>query len=179
MSTQKLTSFEKQIVTGLAPRAGLAATLLDAWAGLPESSVQSERSLIDLAQLGITEERVAREMLVKAVELGLLDATAMGFRPRGRAHSMFKRLAFALNAIDYYVSTVHRDATTARVVLTKPPRPSTLEQKLSELGYNLELESTEHAFHSMVSLAQRRVVVMTFFDVTGALWLRELLRCPA
>jgi phosphatidylserine/phosphatidylglycerophosphate/cardiolipin synthase-like enzyme len=176
MSTQQLTSFEKQIVTGLAPRAGLAATLFDAWAGLPESSVQSERSLIDLAQLGLTEERAVREMLVKAVELGLLDAIAMGFRPRGRAHSMFRRLAFALNAIDYYVCAVHRDATTARVVLTKPPRPSTLEQKLSELGWRTsELEPTEHAFHSMVRSAQHRVVVMTpFFDAKGAQWLREL-----
>lgn len=176
MSTQQLTSFEKQIVAGLAPRPGLAATLLDAWAGLPESSVQSERSLIDLAQLGVTEERAARDMLVKAVELGLLDATAMGFRPRGRAHSMFRRLAFALYAIDYYVCAVHRDATTARVVLTKPPRPSTLEQKLSELGWRTsELEPTEHAFHSMVRSAQHRVVVMTpFFDVKGALWLKEL-----
>jgi phosphatidylserine/phosphatidylglycerophosphate/cardiolipin synthase-like enzyme len=132
--------------------------------------------LIDLAQLGVTEERAAREVLVKAVELGLLEATAMGFRPRGRAHSMFRRLAFAFNAIDYYVCAVHRDATTARVVLTKPPRPSTLEQKLSELGWRTsELEPTEHAFHSMVRSAQRRVVVMTpFFDVKGALWLREL-----
>ncbi len=176
MSTQQLTSFEKQIVAGLAPRAGLAAALFDAWAGMPESSVQSERSLIDMAQLGVTEERAAREMLVKAAELGLLDATAMGFRPRGRAHSMFRRLAFALHAIDYYVCAVHRDATTVRVVLTKPPRPSTLERKLSELGWRTsELEPTEHAFHSMVRSAQHRVVVMTpFFDVRGAIWLREL-----
>ncbi|MFA5913627.1 MAG: phospholipase D-like domain-containing protein [Burkholderiales bacterium] len=176
MSTQQLEAFEKQCVAGLSYRAGLAAALLDAWAELPDTSVQSERSLIDLAQLGITEERAAREVLEKGVELGLLEATSSGFRSRGSAHSKFRRLAFALNAIEHYVSSVHKDATTARVVLTKPPTPSMLEQKLSELGWRTsELEPTEHAFHSMVRTAESRVVVMTpFLDVTGALWLREL-----
>lgn len=32
MSAQKLSAFEKQVLTGLAYRAGLAAALLDAWA---------------------------------------------------------------------------------------------------------------------------------------------------
>lgn len=176
MSAQLLTSFEKQLVATFAPRAGLAAALFDSWSTLPENSAQSERSLVDLAQLGTTEERATREVLERAVEVGLLDATATGFRPRGHAHSMFRRLAFALNAIDYYVSAVHRDATIAKVVLTKPPQPSTLEQKLSELGWRTsDLEPTEHAFHSMVRSAQHRVVVMTpFFDTKGAIWLREL-----
>lgn len=176
MSAQKLSAFEKQVVAGLAYKAGLAAALLDAWADLPEISVQSQRSLIDLAQLGVTEERAAREVLERSVELGLLETVPAGFRPQSSAHSKFKRLAFALNAIEHYVSAVHKDATTARVVLTKPPRPSTLEQKLAELGWRTsELEPTDHAFNSMVRSAQRRVVVMTpFFDIKGALWLREL-----
>jgi phosphatidylserine/phosphatidylglycerophosphate/cardiolipin synthase-like enzyme len=65
----------------------------------------------------------------------------------------------------------------AQVVLTKPPQPSLLEQKLSVLGWRTtDIEPTEHAFHGMVRAAQRRVVVMTpFFDNTGAAWLRELL----
>jgi phosphatidylserine/phosphatidylglycerophosphate/cardiolipin synthase-like enzyme len=176
MSVQKLSAFEKQVIAGLAYRAGLAAALLETWSDLPETAFQSERSLIDFAQLGVTEERAAREVLEHSVKLRLLEGTVLGFRPRGRAHSMFKRLAFALHTIDHYVSTVHRDATTARIVLTKPPRPSTLEQKLSELGWRTsELDSTEHAFHSMVRSAQNRVVVMTpFFDLKGASWLQEL-----
>lgn len=176
MSAQKLEAFEKQVVAGLAYKAGLAAALLDVWADLPGTSVQSERSLIDLAQLGVTEVRAAREVLEKSVELGLLDTTPAGFRPRENTHSKFKRLAFALNAIEHYVLSVHKDATTARVVLTKPPRPSTLEQKLSELGWRTsELEPTDHAFHGMVRSARRRVVLMTpFFDVKGASWLQEL-----
>lgn len=176
MSAQQLTAFEKKVLAGLAYRAALAAALLDVWADLPEISVQTVNTLIELAQLGVTDEYAAREVIEKSVELGLLDKTPLGFRPITGAHSRFRRLALSLNAIEHYVSAVHKDVTTARVVLTKPPRPSTLEQKLSEFGWwTSELEPTEHAFHSMVRSAQRRVVVMTpFFDVKGALWLREL-----
>jgi phosphatidylserine/phosphatidylglycerophosphate/cardiolipin synthase-like enzyme len=176
MSTQRIVAFERPVLAGLAYKAGLAAALLDAWADLPGTSVQSERSLISLAQLGVNEERAAREVLEKSVVLGLVEPTSFGYRPRVNAQSTFKRLAFALYAIDHYVSSVHKDATTARVVLTKPAAPSTLEQNLSSLGWRTsEVEPTEHAFHSMVRLAQSRVVVMTpFLDVKGASWLREL-----
>ncbi|MGC2519132.1 MAG: phospholipase D-like domain-containing protein [Burkholderiales bacterium] len=173
---QKLEAFEKHVVAGLAYKAGLAAALLDAWSELSATSAQSERSLIDLAQLGVTEEHPARELLVKSVELGLLDASPSGFIPRENAHSRFKRLAFALYAIEHYVLSVHKDATIARIVLTKPFRSSMLERKLSERGWKTsELEPTDHAFHRMVRSAQHRVVVMTpFFDVKGASWLQEL-----
>lgn len=176
MSAQQLTAFEKKVLAGLAYRAALAAALLDAWADLPEISVQTVNTLIELAQLGVTDEYAARGVIEKSVELGLLDETPLGFRPIAGAHSRFRRLALSLNSIEHYVSAVHKDATTARVVLTKPPRPSTLEQKLSEFGWRTsELEPTEHAFHNMVRSAQSRVVVMTpFFDVKGASWLREL-----
>lgn len=177
MTAQTLTAFERQVVSGLAYKASLAATLLDAWADLPVDSVQSIRSLIDHAQLGVTEERATRELLEKAVNLGLIEAVSHGFCPRNDTQGKFRRLALALNSIDYYRSSVHRDATLARVVLTRPPRPSILEQRLSDLGWRTsDLEPTNHAFHSMVRAAQRRVVVMTpFLDKRGAIWLQELL----
>jgi len=106
MSEQKLTAFERKVVGGLARKAGLAATLLDTWANLPKDSVQSARSLIDDAQLGITEENATRELLDLSVGLGLVDAVPTGFQPRKNAHGRFRRLAFALNAIDYYLSDV-------------------------------------------------------------------------
>lgn len=177
MSAQKLTAFEQAVLAGLADKPSLAAALLDAWADLPADSVQSARSLVDAAQLGVTEEGATRELLERSVGLGLVEATPMGFNPRNGAHARFQRLAFALHAVEHYRSFVHRDATVAQVVLTKPPRPSVLEQKLSALGWRTtNLEPTEHAFHGMVRAAQRRVVVMTpFFDSTGAAWLQELL----
>lgn len=176
MSAQKLSAFEKQVVAGLAYKAGLAASLFDAWGNLLENSAQTEKTLIDMAQLGVTEEAAAHEVLAMSVELGIIEAVPAGYLPLNGVRGRFKRLAFALNAIDHYISTVHRDETIARVVLTKPPKPSKLEQKLSEYGWKTsDLEQTDHAFQSMVRTAEKRVVVMTpFFDVKGALWLKEL-----
>ena len=151
--------------------------MLEAWAGLPAGSAQSARSLIDAAQLGVTEEGATQGLLERSTSLGLIELTPAGYKPRNGAHERFPRLAFALHAVEHYRSSVHRDATVAQVVLTKPPRPSMLEQKLSALGWRTtELEATEHAFHGMVRAAKRRMVVMTpFFDSTGATWLTELL----
>lgn len=176
-SVQKLSAFEQAILAGLADKALLAATLLEAWATLPTDSEQTARSLVATAQLGVTEEGATMELLERSVELGLTEASIAGFKPRTGVHYLFKRLAFALYAVAHYRSHVHRDATVARVVLTKPPQPSVLEQQLSMLGWRTtELESTEHAFHGIVRAAQRRVVVMTpFFDSKGAAWLQELL----
>lgn len=177
MATQRLTAFEQSVLAGLAEKAGLAAMMLEAWAELPADSVQSARSLVDAAQLNMTEEGSTQSHLERATRLGLVESTPAGFKPRNGMHERFPRLAFALHAVEHYQSSVHRDATLARVVLTKPPRPSVLEQKLTALGWRTaELEATEHAFHGMVRAARRRVVVMTpFFDSTGAAWLRELL----
>lgn len=181
MSAQKLTAFEQAVLAGLADKSSLAASLFDVWADLPVDSVQSARSLVDAAHLGVTEEGATKELLERCVGLGLVEAVPFGFRARGGAHARFQRLAFALNIVEHYQSAIHRDATVARVVLTRPPRPSVLEQKLSALGWRTtDLEPTEHAFHGMVRAAQRRVVVMTpFFDSTGAAWLQELLSCAS
>lgn len=177
MSAQHLTAFERRAVASLANDAGLAAALLDAWAELPAAASQTVRTLIDHAQLGVTEERSANEVLKEVVSLGLADLTSTGFRPRDGTGPRFRRIAFALNAIAFYVSDVHRDATVAQVVLTKPPRPSLLEQRLSAIGWRTsDLEETNHAFRGIVGSAQSRVVVMTpFFDFKGAVWLQELL----
>jgi len=176
MSAQKLTAFEQTVIASLASRAGLAAALLDAWAEVPASSTQTVRSLIDYAQLGVTEERAAAEVLKTASRIGLLDEVSDGFRARESSHPRFGRLAFALNTIQHYAAVVHRDDTRVKVVLTKPPRPSVLERKLADLGWRTaDLEATDHAFNGMVRSAQRRVVVLTpFFDIKGASWLREL-----
>lgn len=177
MPTQKLTAFEQAALAGLADKAGLAAALLDAWADLPIDSVQSARSLVEAAQLGVTEEAATRALLERSVELGLVEPAQTGFRPRSSAHARFQRLAFALHTVEHYRSSIHQDATVAQVVLTKPPRPCVLEEKLSTLGWRTaDIEPTEHAFHGMVRAAQKRVVIMTpFFDNAGAAWLQELL----
>jgi phosphatidylserine/phosphatidylglycerophosphate/cardiolipin synthase-like enzyme len=178
MSAQKLTAFEQMVVAALADKAALAALVLDAWSLLPADAPQTARSLVNAAQLGLTEESATAKLLMRACGLGLAKpAPADSFLALPGAHIRFSRLSFALHAIEYYRSAVHRDATLAQVVLTKPARPSVLEQKLSDLGWRTaDIEPTEHAFHALVRSAQSRVVVMTpFFDTKGAIWLQELL----
>lgn len=181
MSASRLSAFEKRAIAGLAPRAGVAAALFETWSVLPAASAQTVRSLIDAAQLGMTEERAAAEVLNSALALGLLVQSSRGFTPRVGMHASFERLALAMNSIEHYVTAIHRDQTRVQVVLTKPPRPSVLEQKLSDLGWRTaELEPTEHAFNDLVRRARRRLVVMTpFFDSKGAAWLQELISATA
>ena len=104
------------------------------------------------------------------------DREKEGFVSRRHGVAVFRRLSLALRAVDYYLAHAHHDATTAQIVLTKPARPSVLENELAQLGWRTsDVEPTEHAFHSMVQAAKDRVVVMTpFFDVKGAKWLQEL-----
>jgi phosphatidylserine/phosphatidylglycerophosphate/cardiolipin synthase-like enzyme len=179
MGAQRLTAFEQTLLAGLSDKAGLAAALLEAWAELPADSVQSARSLVDAAQLSVTQEGATRGVLERAADLGLLESTLGGYRAQGAAHARFERLAFALRAIEHYRSVIHRDATVARVVLTKPQKPSVLEQRLSSLGWRTaDIEPTDHGFQGLARAAKRRVVVMTpFFDSAGAAWLKELLSC--
>lgn len=174
--SEQLTAFEQIVLQALAPRAGVAAKLFDAWARVPVLAPQTARTLTALAQLGLTEERAAQEVLVQAATVGLLVQEGSGYRPSISHAGRLQRLALALFAVEHYKAVVHEDATTARVVLTKPQRPSVLESKLTDLGWRtFDLEPTDHAFKRMVQEAQSRVVVMTpFFDVTGALWLKEL-----
>ncbi|WP_035813109.1 hypothetical protein, partial [Cupriavidus sp. UYPR2.512] len=171
--SSKLTAFEQQVLSALGRHAGLAAALFDAWAQLPPTSVQTVRSLVDLAQLGVTEEGAVAQVLRIAGEIGLVEPAPPGYKPKGTCHGRFGRLAFALNCIEHYATAVHRDQTEVQVVLTKPPRPSILEQRLAALGWRTaDLEPTEHAFHGIVQAAEKRVVVMTpFFDQKGANWL--------
>lgn len=172
----QLTAIERDVLAALAHRAGLAARLFDAWAELPSFSPQTASTIAAHAQLGVNEERGAQEVLSAAALVGLLAAVPGGVVPAGHLPEVFRRLALALYAVEHYKAVVHRDATIARVVLTKPPRPCALEDQLSKLGWRTyDLEPTEHAFLRMVQQAKSRVVVMSpFFDVKGALWLKEL-----
>jgi phosphatidylserine/phosphatidylglycerophosphate/cardiolipin synthase-like enzyme len=177
VSDQKLTAFEQSVVVGLAIQPALAAAVLDAWADLPPDSTQTAISLVQAAQLGVTEEKATADLLVRANNVSLVERTPSGFRPRSGTHCRFRKLALAFNAIELYKVSIHQDATRAQVVLTKPPRPSILEQQLAALGWRTtDLEPTERAFDALVREARRRVVIMTpFFDVAGATWLAALL----
>lgn len=176
MSLTELTAFEKEVIATLSERAGLAATLLGAWSNLPAGSVQTAKSITAIAQLGVTEERGAKDVLRRAADIGLLEPEGQGYAAGKHNANVLKRISFGLRAIEFYLGNVHVDASKAQIVLTKPPRPSTLENELAQLGWRTaDVEPTDHAFLGMVHAAKQRVVVMTpFFDVKGAIWLKEL-----
>jgi len=179
MGSQSLVAFERAVLAGLSGQADLAGRLLETWSELPVETELDVRSAVNLAHLGTTEEGPAETALKIAARLGLFEATAHGWRARPAVFSRFGRLALALYATAYYRDSVHKDATRAQVVLTKPPQPSTLESQLSALGWRTtDLEETHRAFTALAQKARKRVVVMTpFLDLKGAIWLQGLLSC--
>lgn len=175
-SVQSLSSLEKRALKALSYRAGVAATLINAWSNASLDSSQTVRSLIDMAGFGVTEEVATNEVLAELTSLELISKSALGFRICADKHKALARISLALHAVAYYASTIHKDQSTAKVVLTRPPQPSKLEQQLANRGWRTaELETTRDAFKTLVRGARRRVVVMTpFLDLGGAEWLCQL-----
>lgn len=172
-----LTAFEMQVIAALAPRAGLAAQLFDAWCRLSTTaSIHTAQSLTSLAGLGVTEERGAQEVLAESCRVGLLRKVDRGFVREEQILALMRRLVHALYAIQYYAASVHRDASSARILLTTPPTPCALEAELDSLGWRVGgLEPTTQAFIAMMQRAEHRAVVMTpFLDGRGATWLKQL-----
>lgn len=173
---QSLTNLECRALNVLGTRASVSAKLLDACAQAPSEAWQSVRTLVELAGMGLTEEMSARDAMNDLAELGLVSSSVDGYKLSPANREVLRRLALALHAIAFYSTNVHRDETTARVVLTRPPQPSELEHELINRGWRTtDIETTREAFLGLVSGAQRRVVVMTpFLDARGADWLCQL-----
>lgn len=172
-----LSGFEMRAIAALAARAGLAAQLLDAWCRLSTtSSIHTAQSITTLAGLSVTEERGAQEVLVAGCQVGLLHKVDRGFVPEERIVGVMGRLVHALYAVHHYAASVHRDASSARIILTTPPAPCALEAELDKLGWRVGgLEPTTQTFVAMVQRAEHRAVVMTpFLDSRGAIWLKQL-----
>lgn len=173
---QSLSRLEQRALEALSSRSSVAAKILDAWSSGQRESAHSVRDLVNIASLGVTEEAAAREILERLTDLGLASRRAGGFQISIGQRDSMKRLALALQAISYYHTAIHQDQSTARVVLTRPPQLSDLEQRLANRGWRTaELETTRDAFLELVARASKRVVVMTpFLDTRGAEWLCEL-----
>ena len=166
----KLTALEEQLISIMGDRAGVAATVLAAWAKLHPESMQTVNSLTNLAQLGTGDERAVEQVLNNAVGLGLINKKGSQYSAVEEKFGSFDRLALLLNTSAFYAREVHEDATSARIVLTKPRQPSVLERNLSNYGWHTaELDSTHTALIGMVQGAKQRIVLMTpFLDSAGA-----------
>lgn len=172
-----LSARERALIAALASEAGVAARLLEAIAALPATSVHTPWSLLQAAHLTITAERQVETVTRRLVEIGAFVPALHGWCCDAASHACFSRASIALYAVEYYKAELHRDATEAQVVLTKPAQPSLLEVRLSERGWRAaDLQPTERAFESLARRAQHRLAVMTpFLDAKGAQWLKTLL----
>ena len=177
----KLTAHEEQLISIMGDKAGVAATVLAAWAKLYPESMQTVKSLTCLAQLGTGDERAVEQVLDNAVGLGLINKKGGQYSAVEEQFGSFDRLALLLNTSAFYAREVHEDATTARIVLTKPKQPSVLEENLSSYGWHTaELDSTHTTFIGMVQGAKQRIVLMTpFLDYVGAEWVKSLFEVAA
>jgi phosphatidylserine/phosphatidylglycerophosphate/cardiolipin synthase-like enzyme len=168
---------ERLAIDRLSARSGLCAALMSAWARLPTRAQVDVYDLIRAAGLGVGDEIGTSEVFASLESMGLTSKVASRWIARPEFESALASLAIAFAAIDHFKKNVHRDATEARVVLTRPGHASVLESELIESGWQIgHVEPTDEAFVGLVRRAQKRVVIMTpFLDERGATWLQELI----
>lgn len=171
-----LSGLDKKILKGLAPYASTASKVLDAWGCMPEDSIQTSRSLIEISHLGLTELSKVSEILEISANMEVISKSGNGYKIAKGMHDKFKYWAYSLNVMSFYATEIHLDLTVSTVVLTKPAKPSMLEKKLSDKGWKAsEIEPTLHSFYSMADLASDKLVIMTpFLDDTGAEWVKDI-----
>ena len=161
----------------LVPWADIASPVLDCLSRQSFVGAFDERRLCDAAGLPSTQTIALLGLLRKLSELGLLEERPdMQWSLKG-AHHTLAALSPLLAAVAFYKSSIHRDETTAKVVLTRPGQPSKLEETLRAMGFaGGRLEVTSEAFGDIAAAARKRLTVMTpFLDAHGARWLGELL----
>jgi hypothetical protein len=173
---------EKAALDALASCSGLAAQVLRDVAHRPTSVAFDEGQVARTLGLPPSQETGVLEVLHVAQELEYVEVASGLKWCRAVMADELEQVSSLLEAVNHYREKVHRDATTAEIVLTKPVKPSRLEEALSGLGWKIaELEVTSEAFRGLASSTKERLVVMTpFLDLAGAEWLVNLLeRTPA
>ena len=178
---QRLSAISLQLIAQLSDRASLCSAIFSAWSRLSPGAPVGIRELTAAASLSVSEEHGTDEILRVLANMGLLVAAGTRWIPAPGFHAQATELCTAFGAIDHYLEHVHRDATEAQVVLTRPTQSIALGRELAEAGWRTAgTEETERAFMTLVQRATWRVVVMTpFLDERGASWLRELLAAVA
>ena len=167
---------DKAAVDALAGHSRLAAKVLEEVARRPAEVSFDEKQIARSLGFPASQETGVLDTLRIAESLKYLQvAPSLRWR-RIASEDHLLRLSLVLEAVSHYKEKVHRDATLAQVVLTKPVKPSRLEDALAGLGWKIaELEVTSEAFQGLASSTKRRLIVMTpFLDPAGASWLVSL-----
>lgn len=173
-----LSAATENYLRALTPWADIAPSALACLSRPSFAGPFDERRLCDEAGLPSTQAIALIAFLRKLCELGLLEERAdLKWQIKVPPNTLTS-LAPLVAAIAFYRSALHRDETTARVVLTRPGHPSKLEDALRSMGFAAgRLEVTSEAFEDIAATARKRLVVMTpFLDIHGAGWLSNLLK---
>lgn len=173
-----LAAATENYLRALVPWADIASPVLDCLSRESFVGAFDERRLCDEAGLPSTQTIALLGLLRRLAELGLIEERPdMQWRVNG-SYLTLGTLSPLLAAVAFYRTSVHRDETTAKVVLTRPGQPSKLEETLRAMGFaGGRLEVTSEAFGDIAATARKRLMVMTpFLDPHGARWLGELLK---
>lgn len=173
-----LAAATENYLRALVPWADIASPVLDYLSRESFVGAFDERRVCDQAGLPATKTIALLGFLRKLAELGLIEEQPdMQWSLNGSHHTL-AALSPLLAAVAFYRTSIHRDETTAKVVLTRPGQPSKLEETLRAMGFaGGRLEVTSEALGDIAATARKRLMVMTpFLDSHGARWLGELLK---
>jgi hypothetical protein len=167
---------DKAAVDAFSGHSRLAAKVLEEVARRPADVAFDEKQIARSLGLPASQETGVLGVLGIAEDLKCLQVVPGLKWRRVASEDELLRLSLVLEAVSHYKEKVHRDATLAEVVLTKPVKPSRLEDSLARLGWKIaELEVTSEAFQGLASSTKQRIIVMTpFLDPAGARWLVSL-----
>ena len=173
-----LTALQERAILSMAPRADIAGPVLMCLSRPTFPRQFDEKSLCTSAGLPLTQVTTVIELLLALKQLGMVSEQPGMLWEATADIGAFAGLTPLLEAIEYYRARVHRDQTTAEVVLTRPAHPSKLEEAMREFGYVTgHVEHTSEAFSDLALSANKSLVVMTpFLDRHGGEWLGRLLR---
>jgi len=173
-----LAAATENYIRALVPWVDIASPVLDCLSRESLVGAFDERRLCDEAGLPSTQILALLGFLKRLAELKLIDERPdMQWSLNGSQQTL-AALSPLLAAVAFYRTSIHRDETTAKVVLTRPGQPSKLEETLRSMGFaGGRLEVTSEAFGDIAGTARKRLMVMTpFLDSHGARWLGELLK---
>jgi phosphatidylserine/phosphatidylglycerophosphate/cardiolipin synthase-like enzyme len=149
------------------------AVLIERWQG-----PRDLKFICKAAGIPSTQQSLVEKVLLSGLGAGFCRrVSSLSWEPLLEKEAL-ALLCDMLKGADSYRQNIHRDADIVEVVLTRPPKPSRLEQALQASGYcYLGLGGTSETFEDMASRAVKRFVVMTpFIDREGAVTLLSLFK---
>ena len=153
----------------LAPWAEAGAPVCRAAASNAYDSATELRLVCTRAGLSQAKASEVERLLVIGESVGLFERMSP-LCWRTSKHSLSVELAPLLTGVQLYKCDIHRDENTVDVVLTKPPAPSLIAERLeSLLKGSWGLLDTKELLPSIAEVAQNSFTVMSpFMDEVGA-----------